>query len=492
MHLNIIGHLALERTQVSPAACLPIQQSLKGRLEVKEVLQLFVLLGLMEIILRRLFVGTMSLLRVARLVEVHRLKETLPHLLPTLRLNSLLALNLPDRSIVIPRCLLHRLMMTRAILMALFVQASLVHLGREPKITFVGVRCLLRWQCFRQRRLSVVALLLLAARALIMALPVVCKALLLAQTLLLVTMLQIVFGSFTILHIGRHRLLPLRMEVNILLAPATASRFPRGTPRRAMAMIDLSLLTAKGIGLSDNIHLQGVVILQSLQLLARRGLGSTSYFLLEIQKALRALGPGQQTLRAINLLAERLPIRNFALGIGTTPLALVLYPLIPRCVATAWPPKTQSQARLPEETNMAKLGTNVPFLLLVARRMAQWLQGSTPEVVNLLLLAASRLCLSLPVPLQSFVVPKQILKIVLVLGCLMTFLPGLLAPLFLEILGLKLLARPISRTPLQTIALAIRPLAAPSLILQRAGEVLILQIALPKRQLASGLTLCMA
>lgn len=124
--------------------------------------------------------------------------------------------------------------------------------------------------------MSPVALLLLAASALIIALPVVCKALLLAQTLLLVTILQIVLGSLVILHIGRHSLLPLRIEVNILLAPATASRFPRGTPHRAIAIIVLSLLTANGIGRLESIQLQGVVILQSLQLLVVKGLGSTS------------------------------------------------------------------------------------------------------------------------------------------------------------------------------------------------------------------------
>lgn len=193
--------------------------------------------------------------------------------------------------------------------------------------------------------------------------------------------------------------------------------------------------------------------------------------------------------RATNLLAERLPTRKLALAIGTTPLALVLYPLIPRWVATAWPPRTQSQAPLLEETNIAKLGIKVPFLLFVTRRIAQRLQGSGPSEVKLLVLAARRLCLSLPVVLQSLVVPKQILKIVFVLGCLTTLVPGLLAPLFLGILGLRLLARPISRTPLQTIALAIRPLAAPSLILHREGDVFILQTALPRRHLASGLTL---
>lgn len=110
--------------------------------------------------------------------------------------------------------------------------------------------------------------------------------------------------------------------------------------------------------------------------------------------------------------------------------------------------------------------------------MAQTLHGTLPARVKLPLLYASILCLALPVPLQSFVDPRNILNIVFLLGALTR--------------ALLPLARPTSVTPFPTIRLPILPVASPSLIAHSLGLVFIPRTVALRRHFLDGSTLWIA
>ncbi len=182
VQLKVNLHPLEPRTQRLLAMTLPIQQSLRGRLA-----PIAVRLPLLKATtLTKLLVGTVVLSVDISLLVVQRLNIIPPTLLPPLTLKRLPALRIPSTDSAVARCLPQNVAVALAMEILRLVQTSLILRTLPSSIHLRVVATLQILHPLRHSLPSPVILLVPAATALIILLPVQWIALLRATTLLVV------------------------------------------------------------------------------------------------------------------------------------------------------------------------------------------------------------------------------------------------------------------------------------------------------------------